>query len=109
MATTGPFAFTKALMNYLSEQTGIKHTGDELDDLQEPKLIGDVLVLPKDSFRWLPHENTHKKGDAMILSSICLLPHGGAAIRAETGRRVSSLSLKVSTRPLVGCNEFNDF
>lgn len=67
MGTTGPFAFTKALMDYFTEQTGVKHTGDELDRLAEPTLIGDVLVLPKDSFGWLPQEHTHEKGDPSIL------------------------------------------
>ncbi|KAH8169664.1 glycosyltransferase sugar-binding region containing DXD motif domain-containing protein [Sarocladium implicatum] len=67
MGTTGPFAFTKALMDYFTEQTGVEHTGDELDRLEEPRLIGDVLVLPKDSFGWLPQEHTHEEGDPMIL------------------------------------------
>ncbi|VUC25191.1 unnamed protein product [Clonostachys rosea] len=67
MSTTGPFAYTKVLMDYFSEKTGIQHNGDELDKLEHPILIGDVLVLPKDSFGWLPHENTHKKGDPSIL------------------------------------------
>lgn len=67
MATTGPFAFTKALMDYFEEMTGVEHTGDELDRLKEPRLIGDVLVLPKDSFGWLPQEHTHEAGDPMIL------------------------------------------
>lgn len=67
MGTTGPFAFTNAMMQYFKEQTGVEHTGDELDSLEEPKLIGDVLVLPKDSFGWLPQENTHEKGDPAIL------------------------------------------
>lgn len=67
MATTGPFAFTKALMEYFTEITGTKYTGDQLDTLQEPILIGDVLVLPKDSFGWLPHEKTHEKGEPSIL------------------------------------------
>ncbi|RGP65476.1 hypothetical protein FSPOR_7273 [Fusarium sporotrichioides] len=67
MSTTGPFAFTKVLMDYFKEMTGTEHTGDELDSLSEPRLIGDVLVLPKDSFGWLPHENTHEKGDPSIL------------------------------------------
>jgi mannosyltransferase OCH1-like enzyme len=67
MGTTGPFAFTKVLMDYFTENTGKIHTGDELDSLLEPQLIGDVLVLPKDSFGWLPQENTHEKGDPMIL------------------------------------------
>lgn len=67
MATTGPFAFTKALMEHFAEITGIEHTGDRMDRLKEPVLIGDVLVLPKDSFGWLPHEKTHEKGDPSIL------------------------------------------
>ncbi len=67
MVTTGPFAFTKALMEYFTEVTGKKHTGDELDRLQDPVLIGDVLVLPKDSVGWLPQEHTRGKGDPSIL------------------------------------------
>jgi mannosyltransferase OCH1-like enzyme len=67
MSTTGPFAFTKVLMDYFTEQTGVEHTGDELDRLREPRLIGDVLVLPKDSFGWLPQEHTHEQGDPSIL------------------------------------------
>ncbi|KEY74288.1 hypothetical protein S7711_00445 [Stachybotrys chartarum IBT 7711] len=67
MATTGPFAFTKAMMDYFAAQTDVRHTGDELHRLAEPRLIGDVLVLPKDSFGWLPQEHTHDKGDPAIL------------------------------------------
>lgn len=67
MASTGPFAFTKVMMDYFEEVTGAQHNGDELDRLEEPRLIGDVLVLPKDSFGWLPHENTHERGDESIL------------------------------------------
>lgn len=67
MSTTGPFAFTEVLMEYFSLQTGAEVRGDEFDGLEEPVLIGDVLVLPKDSFGWLPHENTHEKGDPAIL------------------------------------------
>lgn len=67
MSTTGPFTFTKALMDYFTSVTGEAHNGNELDSLEEPRLIGDVLVLPKDSFGWLPHEHTHEKGDPVIL------------------------------------------
>ncbi|KAK3391100.1 nucleotide-diphospho-sugar transferase [Podospora didyma] len=67
MATTGPFAFTKVLMEYFTAVTGVEHTGDELDGLDEPRLIGDVLVLPKDSFGWLPQEHTLPRGDPAIL------------------------------------------
>lgn len=67
MATTGPFAFTKVLMNHFTNTTGVEHTGDELTSLEKPRLIGDILVLPKDSFGWIWQEPTHKKGDPMIL------------------------------------------
>jgi mannosyltransferase OCH1-like enzyme len=67
MGTTGPFVFTQILMAYFGEQTGVEHTGDELDRLTEPRLIGDVLVLPKDSFGWLPQDHTHDRGDPSIL------------------------------------------
>jgi len=38
-------------MEYFTNVTGVMHNGgDELDRLGEPQLIGDVLILPKDSF-----------------------------------------------------------
>ncbi|RYP61911.1 hypothetical protein DL770_009678 [Monosporascus sp. CRB-9-2] len=67
MSTTGPFIFTQVLMEYFTEVTGMEHTGDELDNLQEPRLIGDVLVLPRICFGWLAHEHTHDKDDKSIL------------------------------------------
>ncbi|KAI1377922.1 glycosyltransferase family 32 protein [Hypoxylon crocopeplum] len=67
MMTTGPFAFTRALMDYFTETTGTKHTGDELDRLREPRLIGDVLVLPIDSFGWLPQNHYLEVGDPSVL------------------------------------------
>ncbi|KFA55992.1 hypothetical protein S40293_04041 [Stachybotrys chartarum IBT 40293] len=67
MSTTGPFVFTQVLMDYFTEAAGVQHTGDEMDSLAEPTLIGDVLVLPKDSFGWLPQEHTHEEGDPSIL------------------------------------------
>ena len=67
MKTTGPFVFTRALMEYFGQVTGTVHTGDELRGLREPVLIGDVLVLPRDSFGWLPDKHTHPKGHHSIL------------------------------------------
>ncbi|KAK3291332.1 nucleotide-diphospho-sugar transferase [Chaetomium fimeti] len=67
MVTTGPYAFTTALMDYFFNVTGVVHNGDEMDSLEEPRLIGDVLVLPKDSFGWLPHEHTYEKDDPIVL------------------------------------------
>ncbi|KAI0813830.1 nucleotide-diphospho-sugar transferase [Xylaria sp. FL0064] len=67
MSTTGPFAFTEVMMDYFTEVTGVKHTGDELDRITEPQLIGDVLILPIDSFGWLPQEHQHEAGDPSIL------------------------------------------
>ncbi|KAI0172679.1 nucleotide-diphospho-sugar transferase [Hypoxylon sp. FL1284] len=57
MSNTGPFVFTDVLMTHFSEVTGNKHTGDEMSRMKEPVLIGDVLVLPIDSFGWLEHEH----------------------------------------------------
>ncbi|KAI6080544.1 hypothetical protein F4821DRAFT_265805 [Hypoxylon rubiginosum] len=37
--------------------TGNRYTGNEMDKMQEPVLIDDVLVLPIDSFGWLEHEH----------------------------------------------------
>lgn len=67
MSSTGPFAFTKVMMDHFTSVTGVEHTGNELNSLQEARLIGDVLVLPKDAFGWLPQEHTHPKGDPTIL------------------------------------------
>ncbi len=67
MKTTGPFVFTNVMMDYFSNVTGLKHTGDEFDRMEEPRLLGDVLLLPKDSFGWLPQEPTHPRGDPAIL------------------------------------------
>ncbi|KAI1363501.1 nucleotide-diphospho-sugar transferase [Xylaria arbuscula] len=67
MSTTGPFAFTEAMMDYFTNVTGTKHTGDELDSITEPRLIGDVLVLPIDSFAWLPQRHQHEAGHQSIL------------------------------------------
>ncbi|KAL6355088.1 hypothetical protein LRP88_11565 [Fusarium phalaenopsidis] len=67
MTTAGPFAFTHVIMGYFKEMMGVEYTGHELDRLEEPRLVGDVLVLPRDSFRWLPHDNSHKEGDPSIL------------------------------------------
>lgn len=66
MMNTGPFVFTDVMMKYFKNVTGEEHTGDELNGLEEPKLIGDVLVLPKDRFGWLPQENTHPKAYALV-------------------------------------------
>ncbi|KAI1404443.1 glycosyltransferase family 32 protein [Hypoxylon fuscum] len=62
MGNTGPFVFTDVLMKHFSEVTGTKHTGDEMDRLKEPILIGDILVLPKDAFGWLEHEHRMEDG-----------------------------------------------
>jgi mannosyltransferase OCH1-like enzyme len=67
MSTTGPFIFTKVIMDYLTEVTGVVHNGNELDRLQEPVMIGNVLVLPKISFGSLAHENTDREHDPKIL------------------------------------------
>lgn len=66
ISTTGPFSFTSVLMEYFSEQTGEEYTGHQLTALREPKLIGDVLVLPVDSFGWMPQLHTVEENDALV-------------------------------------------
>ena len=44
--TTGPMAFTKAFFEYVSESTGKEWTYKNLTMLEEPALVGDVVVLP---------------------------------------------------------------
>ncbi|KAI4601185.1 hypothetical protein KJ359_012373 [Pestalotiopsis sp. 9143b] len=67
MTATGPFAFTKAVMDYLTEITGVRHNGNELTRLRKPKLIGDVLILPRDYFGWTLDTHTLMKADPRVL------------------------------------------
>jgi len=66
MSTTGPLPFTAVLIEYFSEQTGEEYTGNQLTALKEPKLIGDVLVLPLDSFGWMPQLHTVEENDPLV-------------------------------------------
>ena len=50
MGTTGPWTFTKIFMDYFTQITGELHNGDEMALMEKPRLIGDVLVMPKISF-----------------------------------------------------------
>jgi hypothetical protein len=59
MSTTGPFPYTPVLMEYFSEITG-EYNGNQFTSIKEPKLVGDVLVLPVDSFGWMGH--LHNRG-----------------------------------------------
>ncbi|OBT54075.1 hypothetical protein VE04_10352 [Pseudogymnoascus sp. 24MN13] len=70
MSTTGPFVFTRVMMEYFTEVTGVLHGGDELDRLQEPRMIGDVLVLPKVSFGSLAHESTPEEDPKILVQHL---------------------------------------
>ncbi|KAI4188043.1 MAG: hypothetical protein L6R41_002420 [Letrouitia leprolyta] len=48
--TTGPVKWTREVFAHLSETTGTEVTHLNLTGLQEPKMFGDVLVLPINSF-----------------------------------------------------------
>ncbi|PVH77649.1 glycosyltransferase family 32 protein, partial [Cadophora sp. DSE1049] len=50
LEATGPGAFTDAVMESLSNAMGRKVEWSEIQDLQEPKLFGDVLILPINAF-----------------------------------------------------------
>lgn len=66
MSTTGPFPYTAVLMDYFTEQTGEEYTGNQFTSMKEPKLIGDVLVLPLDSFGWMSQLHTVEEDDPMV-------------------------------------------
>lgn len=67
--TTGSFAFTQVLMDYLSEKNGTIFNSTELVGMKSPILIDDVVVLPRDSFGWLPEDHRLMKGDSSILAT----------------------------------------
>ena len=48
--TTGPALFTKAVFEGLSYTTGTSFTASNISGLTEPRLIGDVLILPINAF-----------------------------------------------------------
>jgi mannosyltransferase OCH1-like enzyme len=66
MSTTGPFPFTAVLMEYFSNLTREKYTGDQFTSMKGSKLIGDVLVLPLDSFGWMPQLHTVEEDDPIV-------------------------------------------
>jgi alpha 1,6-mannosyltransferase len=50
LEATGPGAFTDAVMETLSNNMGRKVDWEEVSGLKEPKLFGDVLILPINGF-----------------------------------------------------------
>ncbi|KAL4964604.1 glycosyltransferase family 32 protein [Aspergillus stella-maris] len=50
VAVTGPQAITMALLHSVSEETGQDITKEDIKHLKEPKLLGDILVLPQAAF-----------------------------------------------------------
>ncbi|KAL8927453.1 MAG: hypothetical protein Q9208_002258 [Pyrenodesmia sp. 3 TL-2023] len=48
--TTGPVAWSRAVFAYLSSATGTEVTHLNLTGLKEPRLFGDVLILPINAF-----------------------------------------------------------
>ncbi|KAL8828861.1 MAG: hypothetical protein Q9170_006416 [Blastenia crenularia] len=50
LLTTGPVKWTREVFSYLSWKTGTEVTHRNLTGLREPRLFGDVMVLPINSF-----------------------------------------------------------
>nr|OQO31214.1 hypothetical protein B0A51_02054 [Rachicladosporium sp. CCFEE 5018] len=50
LRTTGPRVFTNALLSSMSKQIGVPITTRNLSYIEEPKVIGSVLILPISSF-----------------------------------------------------------
>ena len=56
--TTGPGVFSETVYHGLSDITGTNFTSSNLTGLKEPRLIGDVLILPVTAFApGVPHSN----------------------------------------------------
>ena len=69
IAVSGPLIWTKAVMQSLSEATGSIVDYRNFTGMTEPRLVGDVLVLPIDGFgTGQPHSNakTDESGDAYV-------------------------------------------
>ena len=66
--TTGPGVFTECIYQDLSIITGTNVSSSNLTGLTEPRLIGDVLILPVTSFApGLPHSNAKGVEDESAL------------------------------------------
>lgn len=46
----GPRVFTTAVLEYLSDCTGLRMTGDKISGLKQPALLADALIVPVNGF-----------------------------------------------------------
>ena len=66
--TTGPGVFTECIYEDLSTVTGTNVSSSNLTGLTEPRLIGDVLILPVTAFApGVPHSNAKSIEDESAL------------------------------------------
>ncbi|KAL4900674.1 hypothetical protein BDW74DRAFT_161339 [Aspergillus multicolor] len=66
VAVTGPQAITMALLQSVSEETGQDITKQHIHQLKEPKLIGDIMVLPQAAFAALQGGNPTDQGPYLV-------------------------------------------
>ncbi|OJJ04422.1 hypothetical protein ASPVEDRAFT_85820 [Aspergillus versicolor CBS 583.65] len=66
VAVTGPQAITMALLRSVSEETGQEVTKDQIRHLKEPKLLGDILVLPQAAFAALQGGKPTDQGPYLV-------------------------------------------
>lgn len=66
VAVTGPQAITMALLRSVSEETGQEVTKKEIHHLKEPKLVGDILVLPQAAFAALQGGKPKDQGPYLV-------------------------------------------
>lgn len=68
MDTTGPGVFAESIYQGLSEASGTVVTPDNLTAMTEPRLFGDILVLPVTSFgAGMGHSNAGSVDDETAL------------------------------------------
>jgi len=66
--TTGPIMWTNVVFRSLSAASGRNVSTDELTKLEEPKLFGDILVLPIDGFSTgISHSGSGRHGEQALI------------------------------------------
>ncbi|KAL2829590.1 hypothetical protein BJY01DRAFT_123796 [Aspergillus pseudoustus] len=63
---TGPQAITVALLESLSKELGAEVSKNDLNGLKEPKLLGDILVLPQAAFAALQGGKPTDQGPYLV-------------------------------------------
>lgn len=71
LGITGPAGWTEVVYAELSKQVGSTITWKNLTGMKEPRLYGDILVLPINGFASnVPHSGAQDRGKGMMILAI---------------------------------------